>query len=382
MRKVAARFPADIDARRVADAMLNLRPWNQLTAGRQAAARDARVVGVLERALARQPAHAARPLLHSLHRSVGDADRALPCAERLPLLMPGAVTWSTCPAHVFLRVGLYEAAARRNTRRVEGTSAYFAAQPRSPASTDVLLAAHLHFLWSAYLRRSAREGADGGADAGRTRQARRGTGDGLARGLLPPAILTLARFGSGTRFIAEPAPAAELRYASACGTTPAGSPLRHARIRRPRRGVEAVRALSTELKDDMIIVLNPAPALKLAAEVLPADRGGRATVDPAVRTSGRGRDEEALTFDRATRLVPLGAQPARRTLLEADGRPKPPRPSATTCGISGDRWSLSGLERCAAGAGHSGRRPTPTRAVQGGPGSTRITRSRVGFSTG
>ena len=75
MRKVAARFPADIDAQTLfADAMLNLRPWNQWTRDGKPQPGTLELVGVLERGAGASAGTRRRvPLLHSRHRSVGDA---------------------------------------------------------------------------------------------------------------------------------------------------------------------------------------------------------------------------------------------------------------------------------------------------------------------
>ena len=59
MRTVAQRFPADADAQVLfADAMLNLRPWNQWTRDGRAAAGHDELVGALSSDVAREPNHA------------------------------------------------------------------------------------------------------------------------------------------------------------------------------------------------------------------------------------------------------------------------------------------------------------------------------------
>src|SRR5688572_20011048 len=162
MRKVAAKFPADVDAQTLfADAMLNLRPWNQWTREGKPQPGTLELVGVLERALARQPAHAGAChfYIHAIEASE-TPDRALPCAERLPVLMPGAGHVVHMPAHVFLRVGRYEAAARANIAAVEADKRYFAAHAARPGVYPMFYAPHnLHFLWSAYLLSGQREKA-------------------------------------------------------------------------------------------------------------------------------------------------------------------------------------------------------------------------------
>ena len=354
MRKVAAKFPADIDAQTLfADAMLNLRPWNQWTRDGKPQPGTLEVVGVLERALARQPAHAGAChfYIHAIEASE-TPERALPCAERLPVLMPGAGHVVHMPAHVFLRVGRYEAAARANIAAVEADKRYFAAHAAKPGVYPMFYAPHnLHFLWSAYLLSGQQEKALTAARAlaGRVKLEEARTTASLEV-FLPPAILTLARFGRWDAVIAEPAPPAELRYATGLWHYARGLAFA-ARKDSPSAEVELkrVRALSTELKDDMIIVLNPAPALlKLAAEVLAgriaaAERRFDQAVTHFRAAAGM---EDALTFDEPPAWYHSARNLLGETLLEAG------RPAEAAAAFRDDLrylretgWSLSGLER-------------------------------------
>ena len=117
-----------------------------------------------------------------------------------------------------------------------------------------------------------------------------------------PAILTLARFGNWDAVLAEPAPPADLRYATGMWHYARG--LAHAAqkdvraaeeelAKRPCRGVAASRTT-------MIIILNPAPALlKLAAEVLAGDIAARQQRfdDAVAHLKTAIAMEDALTYD-------------------------------------------------------------------------------------
>jgi tetratricopeptide (TPR) repeat protein len=354
MRNVAARFPADIDAQTLfADAMLNLRPWNQWTRDGKPQPGTLELVGVLERALARQPAHAGAChfYIHAIEASE-TPERALPCAERLPVLMPGAGHVVHMPAHVFLRVGRYEAAARANIAAVEADQRYFAAHAAKPGVYPMFYAPHnLHFLWSAYLLSGQREKA---LTAARTLAERVKLEEARTTAslevFLPPAILTLARFGEWDAVIAEAAPPVELRYATGLWHYARGLAFAAKKDSLSAEGeLTRVRALSTELKDDMIIVLNPAPALlKLAAEVL-AGRIAAAErrFDPAVaHFRAAAVMEDALTFDEPPPWYHSARNLLGETLLEAG------RPAEAAAAFRDDLrylpetgWSLSGLER-------------------------------------
>ncbi len=354
MRKVAAKFPADIDAQTLfADAMLNLRPWNQWTRDGKPQPGTLELVGVLERALARQPAHAGAChfYIHAIEASE-TPDRALPCAERLPRLMPGAGHVVHMPAHVFLRVGRYEAAARANIAAVEADKRYFAAHAANPGVYPMFYAPHnLHFLWSAYMLSGQGEKALTAARALAERvKLEEARATPSLEVFLPPAILTLARFERWDAVLAEPAPPAELRYAAGLWHYARGLAFA-ARKDSPSAEVELkrVRALSTELKDDMIIVLNPAPALlKLAAEVLAgriaaAERRFDQAVTHFRAAAGM---EDALTFDEPPAWYHSARNLLGETLLDAG------RPAEAAAAFRDDLrylretgWSLSGLER-------------------------------------
>jgi tetratricopeptide (TPR) repeat protein len=354
MREVARRFPADIDAQTLfADAMLNLRPWNQWTRDGKPQPGTLEVVGVLEKALARQPQHAGAChfYIHAIEASE-TPERALPCAGRLPLLMPGAGHVVHMPAHVYLRVGRYEAAARANIAAVEADERYFAAHASTPGIYPMFYAPHnLHFLWSAYLLSGQSEKALTAARALAERvKPEEATATPSLQAFLPPAILTLARFGRWDAVLAEPAPPAALRYATGMWHYARGLAFAARKnMRSAEDELKVVRALSVELNDDMIIVLNPAPALvKLAAEVL-AGRIAAAErrFDHAVaHFRAAATMEDALTFDEP----PPWYHPARNLLGEA--LLEAGRPGEAAAAFRDDLryvretgWSLSGLER-------------------------------------
>ena len=56
------------------------------------------------------------------------------------------------PAHVYLRVGRYEEAARANIAAVEADNRYFASRTAPGICIPLFYAPHnLHFLWATYL---------------------------------------------------------------------------------------------------------------------------------------------------------------------------------------------------------------------------------------
>jgi tetratricopeptide (TPR) repeat protein len=120
MRKLAARYPDDLDAATLfAESMMNLNPWKLWTADGKAAEGTEEIVSVLESVLKRDPNHlgANHYYIHAVEASA-HPERALPSAERLGKLAPAAGHLVHMPAHVYSRVGDHPAAAHCNTLAV------------------------------------------------------------------------------------------------------------------------------------------------------------------------------------------------------------------------------------------------------------------------
>ena len=361
LRTVTKRFPADTDAQVLfADAMMNLRPWNYWTRDGAPQPGTIELVGVLSKATASQPNHAGAChfFIHAVEASQ-TPERALPCAERLPRLMPGAGHVVHMPAHVYLRVGRYEEAARANIAAVEADNRYFATRT-APGIYPMFYAPHnLHFLWATYLLSGQRDKA---VNAARALQGRVAIDDAKAtpslEAFLTPSFLTLARFGNWDAVLATPAPPADLHYATGMWHYARG--LAHA-ARKDIRGAEEslakVRAEAALVKDDVIIILNPAPALlKLAAEVLAGDIAARQRhFDEAVaHLKTAVAMEDGLTYDEPPAWYHSVRNRLGGTLLDAG------RPAEAAAAYREDLrhvretgWSLSGLERALRAAGNA-----------------------------
>jgi tetratricopeptide (TPR) repeat protein len=354
MREVARRFPDDMDAQVLfADAMLNLRPWNQWTRDGQPQPGTLELVEALDGAIARTPNHAGAChfYIHAVEASE-TPERALRCAERLPRLMPGAGHVVHMPAHVYLRVGQYERAARANVAAVAADQRYFAAHAAAPGIYPTFTAPHnLHFLWSTYVLSGQREKA---LSAARALSSRVALDDARANAsleaFLPPAILTLVRFGKWDAVVAEPAPPAELRFATGMWHYARGVAFaRRTDAASAEAELEQLRAAAAGMKDDLIIILNPAPALlNLAAEALAGHiAAGQKRFDPAVaHFHAAARMEDALTYDEPPPWYHSARNMLGETLLEAG------RPADAAAAFREDLryvretgWSLSGLAR-------------------------------------
>lgn len=354
MRDVARQFPEEVDVQVIfADAMLNLRPWNQWTRDGRAQPGTQEVIATLERALQRTPDHAGAChfYVHTVEASE-TPERALPCAERLPRLMPGAGHVVHMPAHVYLRVGRYEDAARANIAAVEADSRYFAAREVPEGMYPMFYAPHnLHFLWSAYVL-SGQHAKAWSAARTLTQRVRIEDARSVAslEGFLVAEILTLVRFGDWDAVLAAPAPPAELRYFTGMWHYARG-------VARAARGdiaaaageLERLRALAAQVPDDVIIILNPAPTLlNIASEVLAGRIASHQKQHRAAIAHFRtaARLEDGLTYDEPPPWYHSARNLLGEALLDAG------RPGEAEAAFREDLrfvretgWSLSGLER-------------------------------------
>jgi tetratricopeptide (TPR) repeat protein len=128
MRGVANSFPDDLDVQVLfAEATMDVNPWKLWTLDGKPSHGTDETVSTLERVLARNPNHpgANHYYIHAVEASP-HPEKALPSAERLPGLMPGAGHVVHMPAHIFQRVGRYDDASAANERAVRVDLAYLA----------------------------------------------------------------------------------------------------------------------------------------------------------------------------------------------------------------------------------------------------------------
>jgi homoserine acetyltransferase len=125
MREVVRRHPGDDEAAVLyAEAEMLLRPWNYWTPAKTLHRGMDAAVTQLERVRTRNADHpgACHFYIHAVEAV--EPQRAVPCAERLAALMPGAGHLVHMPAHIYIRVGRYEDAIRANEHAVHADGSY------------------------------------------------------------------------------------------------------------------------------------------------------------------------------------------------------------------------------------------------------------------
>ncbi len=125
MAKVVRDFPNDDDAATLyAEALMDLAPWAQWADGKPTEFTP-RILGELERVLARNPRHigAMHYYIHATEAS-STPERALPYADALAALAPGSGHLVHMPAHTYIRVGRYNDATLTNFAATSADKAF------------------------------------------------------------------------------------------------------------------------------------------------------------------------------------------------------------------------------------------------------------------
>jgi tetratricopeptide (TPR) repeat protein len=217
MGEVRRRFADDRDVLTLhAEAVLDLSPWDYWTKAGEPRAGIAQVVADLERVLATDPDHpgACHYYIHAVEAV--QPQKAVACAERLAALMPGAGHIVHMPAHIYIRVGRWADAIAANEHAVHTDESYIADQRPNGIYPLAYYPHNYHFLSFAATM------------AGRTEPALRAARAMVAQvpvevarqvpelqPLLPYAHLALVRFARWEEVLREPAPPADLRFATA-----------------------------------------------------------------------------------------------------------------------------------------------------------------------
>ncbi len=216
MGALVREFPDDLDAATFyAEAMMDLRPWAYWKKDGSPYPGTDLIIQQLERVLARNRNHpgACHYYIHAVEAV--SPEKAVPCAERLAALMPGAGHMVHMPGHIYIRVGRYADAIEANVHAVHADESYIASERPSGIYPAGYYPHNYHFLSFAATM------------AGRSAQAIEAAKKLVAnmpvevvrqvppfQQLLPYDVLVLSRFGRWDAVLAQPLPPADLRVAT------------------------------------------------------------------------------------------------------------------------------------------------------------------------
>ena len=362
---------------------MDTQPWDYWEAGgAKPKGRGAEIVGALETVLKRNPTHpgAIHLYIHAVEAST-QPERALPHAERLAALVPGAGHLVHMPAHIYYRVGMYRESLDANKRAIGVDEHYFKTLAVRPAvQGGVLPAQHpLRDGVGADGRRRARRRIDAATKLDASVPAEVvASSSPIMQPVKAAPYTTHAQFSDADTILALPAPADELvlvkamyHYARAVAfaAQEGRASARSARSTRSRRieargRLQAVRGLGRAGQGDR--------ADRAPGRDRPARRRQRRPRRRRQGLRGRDRDRGRLSLHRAAVLVLPGAPVARRRAA-APGparrrREGVPRFARRACATTAGRLPAS--PRCT----QEGRRATARRRRARrtrGPGSAR-----------
>jgi tetratricopeptide (TPR) repeat protein len=352
MDEVMKRYPSDPNAATLyAEALMDLRPWRYWNnAGRPLAPSTLVQLAILERTVKHNPDHigACHLYIHAIEAS-HSAEKALPCANRLAQLSPGAGHLVHMPSHIYLRLGMWEEAVEHNVHAVHADERFI--QDRHPSGVYPIgyYPHNYHMMWSALQQLGRGEET---IRAGRKvveivnpdviRQVP------FLEGYAPVAILSLVRFNRWNDVLKEPAPPRDFHYANAMWHYARG--LAYAETSRPDSAkAEAAKlaALTDSLPQEAVVGQNSARAiLAIAGKHLSgimAARTGRTDQAVKLLREGVALEDELIYDEPPDWQLPL-RQPLGAVLLAAE------RPAEAEKAYREDLkqyprngWSLHGL---------------------------------------
>jgi tetratricopeptide (TPR) repeat protein len=352
MSTVVKRYPADPNAATLyAEALMDLRPWRYWTnAGKPMAASTLQQIAVLERTVKRYPDHigACHLYIHAVEAS-NDAAKALPCANRLAQLAPGAGHLVHMPGHIYLRLGMWEDAVEHNEHAVHADEKFI--QDRHPTGVYPIgyYPHNWHMMWSALQQLGRGEET---VRAGRKvveivnpeviRQVP------FLEGYAPVALMSLVRFSRWTEVLKEPAPPRDFHYATAMWHYARG--LAFAETTRPdsaKAESDRLAATADSVPQQAAVGQNPARSLlAIASKHLAgtiAAKGGRTEEAVKLLREGVALEDELIYDEPPDWDLPL-RQPLGAVLLAAE------RPAEAEKAYREDLkryprngWSLHGL---------------------------------------
>jgi tetratricopeptide (TPR) repeat protein len=215
MKTLWERYPKDATAGTLyAEALMNLQPWDYWTVDGQPKGRTEKIVSVLEQAMVVEPDHpgACHYYIHAVEAS-SYPERALPCAERLAELVPGAGHLVHMPAHIYLRLGLYEKAVEHNVHAVTVDREYLAHRTLSGIYPAGYVPHNVHFLWAALtMQGRSREALQAAYDLGKLVSWEQARKEPALEEFTPTLAFALLRFGQWDELLVQLKPPAELAY--------------------------------------------------------------------------------------------------------------------------------------------------------------------------
>jgi len=217
MRDLAQAYPDDLDAASLfAEALMDITPWNYWTKAGEATEYTDEFVSTLESVLARNPDHPAANhfYIHAVEASQ-TPERAVPSADRLTHLVPGAGHLVHMPGHTYWRVGRYHDAVIANEHAIHSDETYIPDYGAQGLYVVGYYPHNIHFLSSAaQMLGNSKLAIEAARKVAEKIPPEVALAVPLIQNFGPMHFFALVRFGKWEEILAEPQPVADLRYAT------------------------------------------------------------------------------------------------------------------------------------------------------------------------
>jgi tetratricopeptide (TPR) repeat protein len=209
MRGLSKHYPDDLDAATLyAESLMDLHPWKLWSLDGRPTEGTEEILAVLESVLRRDPNHigANHYYVHATEASP-HPEWALASAQRLETLAPAAGHLIHMPAHTYMRVGDYAAAAHSNAAGADADRVYLRESGTTDSMYDMMYYCHnLHFLAASYSMEGDFALAKVAADELVAHVARMLHDMPVAEVYAPTPIFVLVRFHRWDEVLKTPAP--------------------------------------------------------------------------------------------------------------------------------------------------------------------------------
>jgi tetratricopeptide (TPR) repeat protein len=218
MRMVAHKYTNDLDVQTLfAESLMDLHPWRLWSIDGEPGPDTVEIVTTLELVLKKDPNHigANHYYIHAVEAS-SDPARAMPSADRLGALAPGAGHLVHMPSHIYIRTGRFHDAAEANARAIKVDQSFIARSKESGVYPLVYYTHNIHFLCYSQMIEGRQRDALASARLLETKvplDAVRAMP--MAEFLVPIPYLVEARFGLWDAILKEPEPPKDLPFTSA-----------------------------------------------------------------------------------------------------------------------------------------------------------------------
>jgi tetratricopeptide (TPR) repeat protein len=213
MRELSKRYPDDLDAATLyAESLMDLHPWKLWSLDHRPTEGTQEILAVLESVLRREPNHvgANHYYIHATEASP-HPEWALASARRLETLAPFAGHLVHMPAHTYMRVGDYAAAARSNAAGADVDRVYLRESGTTGSMYDMMYFCHnLQFLAASYSMAGDFAHAEDAADELTSRVSPMLHDMPIAEVYVPYPIFVLVRFHRWDEILKLPAPSSSL----------------------------------------------------------------------------------------------------------------------------------------------------------------------------